>query len=75
MEEIRMAIELRADEDRFGPGRLYGVLMKYNTKAQDRPELLSLAACPGRPRGSSSTDSISDPLLSPVWSLQSRATR
>ena len=38
MDEIRMAIELRADEDRLGPGRLYGVLMQYNTRAQDRPE-------------------------------------
>ena len=39
MDEIRCSIEIRADENRLSPGRLYGVLMKYNTKAQDRPEV------------------------------------
>ena len=39
MDELRMAIEVRADEDRLGPGRLFGVVMKYNTRAVDRPEL------------------------------------
>ena len=39
MDEIRMAIEIRADEGRLGPGRLFGVVMKYNTRAADRPEL------------------------------------
>ena len=38
-EEIRMAIELRADESRLSPGRLVGVLMAYGTKARDRAEI------------------------------------
>lgn len=38
-DEIRCSIEIRADENRLSPGRLYGVLMKYGTKAKDRPEL------------------------------------
>ena len=38
-DEIRMAVEVREDEDRLGPGRLFGVLMKYNTRAKDRDEL------------------------------------
>ena len=39
MDEIRCCIEVRADESRQSPGRLYGVLMKYGTKATDRPEV------------------------------------
>ena len=39
LDEIRMAVEIREDEDRLGPGRLFGVLMKYNTRAKDRDEL------------------------------------
>ena len=39
MDEIRLAIEVRADEDRLGPGRLFGVLMPYGKRASDRPEL------------------------------------
>ena len=38
-DEIRMAIEIREDEARLGPGRLYGVVMVYNKRASDRPEL------------------------------------
>ena len=38
-DEIRMAIELRADESRLSPGRLVGVLMAYGTKARDRAEI------------------------------------
>ena len=38
-DEIRMSVEIREDEDRLGPGRLVGVLMKYNTRAKDRDEL------------------------------------
>ena len=32
-------MEVREDESRLGPGRLFGVVMKYNTRASDRPEL------------------------------------
>ena len=39
MDEIRLAIELREDESRLGPGRLFGVLMPYGSRASDRPEL------------------------------------
>ena len=39
MREIRFAIELREDDDRQSPGRLYGVLMEYESRAADRPEL------------------------------------
>ena len=39
MDEIRMAIELRADEGRLGPGRLFGIVMPYNRRASDRPEM------------------------------------
>ena len=39
MDEIRLSIEVREDEGRLGPGRLFGVVMKYNTRASDRPEL------------------------------------
>ena len=38
-EEIRMEIEVRADENRLSPGRLVGVLMAYGTKARDRAEI------------------------------------
>ena len=39
MDEIRMAVEVREDEGRLGPGRLYGVVMPYGKRASDRPEL------------------------------------
>ena len=39
MDEIRMSVEVREDEARLGPGRLYGVVMVYNKRASDRPEL------------------------------------
>ena len=38
-DELRMSVEVREDEDRMGPGRLFGVLMVYNTRARDRDEL------------------------------------
>ena len=38
-DEIRMKVEVREDEARLGPGRLYGVVMVYNKRASDRPEL------------------------------------
>ena len=37
--EIRCTVEVRADDSRLSPGRLFGVLMKYNTRAKDRDEL------------------------------------
>ena len=39
MDEIRCSIEVRADESRQSPGRLYGVIMRYGDRAADRPEL------------------------------------
>ena len=39
MDELRMKIEVREDEDRMGPGRLFGVLMKYGERASDRAEV------------------------------------
>ena len=44
MDEIRCSIEVRADESRQSPGQLYGIVMKYNTRAQDRPELFEPGA-------------------------------
>ena len=38
-DEIRMAIECRADEDRLGPGRIVGTLMVYGKRARDRAEV------------------------------------
>ena len=38
MTEIRCKIECREDESRQSPGRLYGVLMQYESRAGDRPE-------------------------------------
>ena len=39
MDEIRCKIELREDENRLGPGRIYGVLMAYSERASDRAEV------------------------------------
>ena len=39
MDEIRCAVELRADDSRQSPGRLYGVLVTYGERASDRPEI------------------------------------
>lgn len=36
--EIRCAIEIRADDSRQSPGRLYGVLLRYGERAKDRAE-------------------------------------
>ena len=38
-DEIRFAIEVRADESRQGPGRIVGRLIRYGEQAQDRREL------------------------------------
>ena len=42
--EIRCAIEVRADASRMSPGRLYGVLIRYQERASDRPELFEAGA-------------------------------
>ena len=39
MDEIRCAIEIREDTTRQSPGRLVGVVINYNEKASDRPEI------------------------------------
>ena len=44
MDEIRMAIEVRADEARLGPGRLVGTLMAYGTRATDRAEVFEVGS-------------------------------
>ena len=40
------AVEIRLQEDpqRLGPGRLQGVLMPYETRASDRPEMFTAGA-------------------------------
>ena len=42
--EIRCAVEVREDETRQSPGRLYGVLMAEGTKASDRAETFAPGA-------------------------------
>ena len=39
MDEIRCAIELRADESRQSPGRITGTLIEYGKRASDRAEV------------------------------------
>ena len=34
-----MSVEIREDEGRLGPGRLFGIVMPYGKRASDRPEL------------------------------------
>ena len=41
MREIRCAIELRQDDDRQSPGRIFGTLITYEKRAADRPELFA----------------------------------
>ena len=38
-DEIRCAIELRADDSRESPGIIVGVLLRYGERASDRPEV------------------------------------
>ena len=40
--ELRFAIEVRGERD--SPGRLRGVLMRYNEQASDRPEVFRAGA-------------------------------
>ena len=42
VDEIRCEIELREDEDRAGPGRIYGTVIKYGVEARDRREVFEL---------------------------------
>ena len=44
MDELRCALEWRADESRTGPGRLIGRLIEYETRAKDRPEVFAAGA-------------------------------
>ena len=39
MDEIRCSIEVRTDENRLGPGRLFGTIMRYGERASDRAEM------------------------------------
>lgn len=51
MNEIRCAIELRADESRRSPGRLVGTLLTYGERASDRAEVFLPGALRWRPEG------------------------
>ena len=44
MDEIRCAIEVRADETRQSPGRIVGTLITYGTRARDRAEVFAPGA-------------------------------
>ena len=44
MDEIRCAIELRADETRQSPGRIVGSLVTYGQRARDRAEVFAPGA-------------------------------
>ena len=39
-----MSVEIREDEGRLGPGRLFGVVMPYGKRASDRAELFEQGA-------------------------------
>ena len=51
MDEIRCAIELRADETRQSPGRLTGTLIEYGKRASDRAEVFADGALTWEDRG------------------------
>ena len=44
MDEIRCSIELREDENRSGPGRIFGTVIKYGVEARDRKEVFELGS-------------------------------
>jgi len=50
-DEIRCAIELRADASRESPGRIAGVLLTYEVRAKDRPEMFAAGALQWDPAG------------------------
>ena len=41
MNEIRCAVEWRADDSRQSPGRIVGTLITYGQRANDRPEVFA----------------------------------
>ena len=41
MEEIRCAVEFRADDSRESPGRIVGTLLTFGEKASDRAEVFA----------------------------------
>ena len=43
-DELRCSIELREDASRSSPGRLVGVLLAYDERAADRPEVFEAGA-------------------------------
>ena len=51
MDEIRCALELRADDTRAGPGRLTGTLIVEGEQASDRRELFMPGALTWPPEG------------------------
>ena len=51
MDEIRCALELRADESRQSPGRLVGTLLTYEQRARDRAEMFAAGALVWDPDG------------------------
>ncbi len=51
MDEIRCSIEVREDESRLSPGRVYGELLTYGQRAKDRPELFEDGALKWNERG------------------------
>ena len=44
MDEIRCALEVRNDDSRESPGRIFGTLLRYGERASDRPELFEQGA-------------------------------
>ena len=44
MDELRCALEWRADDSRASPGRLIGTLIQYETRAVDRAEVFKAGA-------------------------------
>ena len=44
MDELLIPIEFRQDESRESPGRLVGVLLPYEVRAGDRPEMFEQGA-------------------------------
>ena len=51
MDELLIPIEFRQDESRESPGRLVGVLLPYEVRAGDRPEMFEQGALRIPPEG------------------------
>lgn len=43
-DEIRCSVELRADDTMTSPGRIFGTLLRYGQRANDRPEVFEPGA-------------------------------